>query len=287
MATVHPRITLKDGRALAYAEYGDPAGRPVLYFHGFPGSRLEVAMVAEAAAHASLRVVAIDRPGYGRSDFKPGRTLLDWPDDVEQLADALGWDRFVVVGASGGGPYAAVCAFKLPHRLTRVGILCGLGPPESLADADEMLPLNRIGLRMVRRAHWLSKPALGLVGPMMRRHPERMIARLAREVTEPDRRALADPQVRGAFTRSLSEALRQGARGAARDVVIYSSPWGFSLGEIATPVRLWHGEQDVVVPAGMARYLEREIPHARATYYPEEGHFSLVVNRFEEMLGEL
>ena len=215
------------------------------------------------------------------------RTLLDWPEDVEQLADALGWDRFVIVGASGGGPYAAVCAFSLPHRLIHVGILCGLGPPESLSGADEMLPLNRIGLRLVRRAPWFSRPALGLVGPMVRRHPERFVARLAREVTEPDRRALADPKVRDAFARSLSEAFRQGARGTARDVVIYSRPWGFSLGEIATPVHLWHGELDVVVPAGMARYLEREIPNARARYYPDEGHFSLVVNRFEEMLGEL
>lgn len=281
------RITLKDGRVLAYAEWGDPAGRPVLYFHGWPGSRVEVAMVADVAVHTSLRVVAIDRPGYGHSDFKPGRRLVDWPADVEQVADALGWERFVIAGASGGGPYAVVCAWKLAHRVTDVGVICGMGPPESLGDAPRMLPLNRLGLKLARRAPWIARIVLGPAGPLMRRCPERVIAHLAREVTEPDRKMLADPALRGAFARSLSEAFRQGSRGPARDVAIYARPWGFPLEEIRVPVHLWHGEKDVVVPSGMARYLEGRIPGARATYYADEGHFSLVVDRFEEMLGSL
>ena len=101
-------IVLKDGRKLAYAEWGDPAGKPVFHFHGSSGSRLE--RPPDEKVLTGIRLITIDRPGHGLSDFKPGYRLLDWPDDVTALADHLGINKFAVEGWSFGGPYAIACA---------------------------------------------------------------------------------------------------------------------------------------------------------------------------------
>src|SRR5512136_816792 len=121
-------IRLRDGRRLGYVEFGDPAGKPIFHFHGYPGSRLEGRIIHAAAVKCGARFIAVDRPGMGLSDFKPKRTILDWPDDVVELADFLQIDQFAVEGASGGGPYSLACARKIPDRLTHVGVLSGVDP---------------------------------------------------------------------------------------------------------------------------------------------------------------
>src|SRR5438046_6812360 len=122
------QLRLRDGRRLGYCEHGVRAGKPILYFHGWPGSRIEAQLAAPAARRYNARLIAVDRPGFGMSDFKAHRTLLDWPADVAELADTLGLDRFAVAGVSGGGPYALACARRIPDRLTSVIVVCGLGP---------------------------------------------------------------------------------------------------------------------------------------------------------------
>jgi len=93
--TTENSIKLRDGRKLGYAEYGDPNGRPVLHFHGFPSSRYEGCRTAsdEIATRLRARVIVVERPGFGLSDFKVGRTIVDWPSDVVEFADALRRNR--------------------------------------------------------------------------------------------------------------------------------------------------------------------------------------------------
>jgi pimeloyl-ACP methyl ester carboxylesterase len=136
MSTAQNYITLRDGRRLGFAEFGDRQGKPVFYFHGFPGSRLEARLADRISRESKIRFIGIDRPGYGLSSLKPGRTFVDWADDVIGLADALGVDRFSILGVSGGGPYAAACACKIPDRLDTIGIICGMGP----VDVPGLLP---------------------------------------------------------------------------------------------------------------------------------------------------
>ncbi len=123
-------ITLADGRRLAYAEYGNRKGSPVIYCHGFPGSRLEAALMDASAKQLGLHVIAPDRPGYGQSDFQPGRRLSDWPTDIAALLDTLSVPRCSVLAISGGGPYALACAEHLADRIDNVSIVCGLGPAD-------------------------------------------------------------------------------------------------------------------------------------------------------------
>jgi pimeloyl-ACP methyl ester carboxylesterase len=118
-------VRLRDGRTLAYAEYGDSAGRPIIYCHGAPSSRVEGDLNIDAATATALgaRVIVADRPGLGRSTFQPGRRVIDWPSDVEDLAAALGLETFVVVGSSGGTPYAVACAIRLQARVRALGLM--------------------------------------------------------------------------------------------------------------------------------------------------------------------
>ena len=127
-APLSGQVTLDDGRRLGWYQFGKPSGRPAFYFHGFPGSGVEARWGHGAATTASVRLIGLDRPGFGRSSFDSGRTILGWADDVLAVADALDIARFSVLGMSGGAPYALACAARLPQRVTRTMIVSGLGP---------------------------------------------------------------------------------------------------------------------------------------------------------------
>ncbi len=157
-------LVLPDGRTLAYAEFGQPDGYPVMYFHGAPSSRLEPLLIGDAVlSRFGLRVIAPDRPGMGGSDFQPNRTFSDWPKDVIALANALGLEQFAVLGNSGGGPYVAVCAARIPERLTSAVIVSG-GWRMDWPEAQNNLPfVNRLVLIFADKAPFL----LGLLLKMM------------------------------------------------------------------------------------------------------------------------
>jgi len=267
-------IRLRDGRRMGYAEWGDGGGRPLLYFHGWPGSRVEGRLADETAMSRSIKLIAIDRPGMGLSDFQRGRTLVDWPDDVLELAAALGLDRFAVLGISGGAPYAAACAWKLPDRLTRAGIVSCLAPLDVPGATAGMSRQNRLALQLVGRVGVLRRLLMARSGMVVRRHPDRV---LESGVAAPvDKRYLDRPDVREVLVESLSEAYRSGSRGPAWEMALYARPWGFRLEDIRTPVYLSHGEQDANAPVAMGRYLASVIPECQATFHPGEGHLHFV-----------
>jgi pimeloyl-ACP methyl ester carboxylesterase len=209
----------------------------------------------------------------GLSDYEPGRTLVDWPDDVLQLADALGLERFAVLGISGGGPYAAVCAWKLSGQLTRAGIVSCLAPLDVSGVIAGMGRRNRLAFQLVGRQAVLRRALFAVTAVSVRRRPDRV---LERGVAAVDNRYLDRPDVEKVLVESLSEAFRCGGRGAAWEMGLYARPWGFRLDEIRTPVHLWHGEQDANAPVTMGRYLASVIPECQATFYPGEGHLHFV-----------
>ncbi|CAK7225290.1 hypothetical protein SCUCBS95973_005814 [Sporothrix curviconia] len=139
-------VTLPDGRTLGFAEYGAPDGSPVIYLHGFPSNRLEGQAFDKAAKQHRVRLLSLDRPGMGLSTLQPGRTMLDWPDDVLAFAETQSISKFGVLGASGGGPYVLACARKLPPTaLTHVGIMCGAGDFSAASRKAGVIP---------RRSRW-------------------------------------------------------------------------------------------------------------------------------------
>lgn len=274
-------IRLLDGRRLGYAEWGDPGGRPLFFFHGGPGSRIEGYLGDEAARARGVRLIAIDRPGMGLSDFQQHRTLVDWPDDVVQVAAALGLNRFAVLGISGGAPYAAVCAWKLSDRLTGAGIVSSLAPLDVPGAVASMGRQNRLVFQLVGHVAILGRVLMAAMAVSVDRRRDRILERGVAAAV--DKEFLRRPEVRKILGESLSEAFRRGSRGPAWEMGLYARPWGFRLGDIRTPVYLSHGEQDANAPVTMGRYLATKIPECRASFYAGEGHLHFL-DRLPEIL---
>ncbi|MGH6634747.1 MAG: alpha/beta fold hydrolase [Gammaproteobacteria bacterium] len=281
-------IKLADGRQLGWAEFGDPQGLPLFYFHGFPASRLEGKLIEAAALRNGIRVIAPDRPGYGISDFQPGRRLLDWPCDVEALADCLRIDRFIVLGMSGGGPYALACAHTMAPRLRTVGVVCGLGPVFEPWARRSMHWPARLGFGLARRSKRLLRFAYGGVTAwVIKQRPETLRRLLTSSAPEADSSVVRQPEINQILFDSAREALRQGPEGALWDFIAYAHPWGFEPQDIRCRVQLWHGKADALVPPAHGHYFATELPNVVADFLPGEGHFSLAIKHTDLILRAL
>jgi pimeloyl-ACP methyl ester carboxylesterase len=278
-------VTLPDGRELAYEEYGDPAGEPVLSFHGGLSSRLDAAPAHQAALDLGVRLLSPDRPGIGRSTFQPGRRLLDWPADVAALTDALGIDRFAVMGWSCGGPYAAVCGARMSDRITAVGLLSSAVPLELVGTTKGLARDDRILLFLVRRAPRLAAALLRVtIGEATER---RLYREIRRSFPAVDRAALEE---RGSIVDAVAfvkESMRQGAQGCLQDYRVFGSPWGFDLSEVTVPVQIWEGEEDNTGPPEYRELLLRHLPRAQLSLVPGEGHLSLLQHQAPAILSHL
>lgn len=279
-------ITLSDGRTLAYAEYGDPLGKPLFFFHGVPGSRL-FRPPDEITTRLGVRLIATDRPGSGLSTYQPGRRILDWPADIAQLADHLGIDKFYVAGHSGGGPYTSACAFALPGRVLGAAILSGAGPADAVKTLNTMTPLNRLGFTIGGSTPW---PLWRLLVWVMYRkghaNPAYLFERGARDRPQADTEVLNVPGVLELNYASQSEALRQGTRGFALETRLLVRPWGFCLEEIRVPAHIWHGTEDVDTPIAMGKAVAARMPGSHLNILPGEGHM-LLFPHWEEILTQL
>ncbi|NOY61525.1 MAG: alpha/beta hydrolase [Calditrichaeota bacterium] len=284
-------VRLPDGRSLGYTVCGDPEGQPVFQFHGWPGSRLQAGFLDDEAAKAGIRVIGVDRPGMGLSDFQPGRQILDWTNDVVALADAMEIDRFAVLGISGGGPYVAACAYKIPDRLTGCGILAGMGPID-LQSTEGMESSTRAIFFIARRFPWLLGPLISLSmarnSRMDEEKIERLMPKIMRKLPEPDRKVLERSELMRLFIDDSRESFRQGTKGLAYECRLYVQPWGFRLEDIAfDKVYLWQGELDVNVPVSMGRDMAEAIPNCEAKFYPNDAHLSTLFNHMKEIMGTL
>jgi pimeloyl-ACP methyl ester carboxylesterase len=272
-------VKMSDGTSIGYAEYGDPYGKPVFYFHGCPSSRLEGELldIGGFALKSHLRIVVPDRPGIGRSDYKP-YTIVGWPDMMVEFADRLGIDTFAVIGTSSGGKYAAVCAWKIPHRLTSVHVISSESPTDLPGAYKTLGKIDKIIYIIAANTPWLLHLILWKVRQDTRISSSKMINQLLK--SEPDKGAFTTPEVRSIYERMFKEAFHQGQRGVALDLMLEAKPWGFSLSETRIPVFVWHGEADKLVPVEQGRIIANAIPSADARFFPNEGH-TLIVNQIK------
>ena len=275
-------VRLADGRLLGYAEYGDPGGQALISCHGGLTSRLDIRGCDTAARAAGVRVISPDRPGVGLSSRQPGRSLLDWPGDVAGLADALGVGRFLVLGWSAGGPYAAACAFALPERVRAVGLVASSLPPGAATGDTSMM--DRLFTYLSVRAPWLDRLAFRAMGGFARLAPA-TFHRISLAVLDKPSRALAGSVPPALHSGAITEGLRDPA-GVVDEYRILGAEWGFGPEQITQPVRLWQGDADSFVPAGWSEWLAARIPHAQLTVCPGEGHF-LALARYPEIFTAL
>ena len=214
-------IQLPGNRTLSYVEFGPADGIPVLYFHGFPTSHQEIHLFkgAELAEKYNLRLIAVDRPGYGNSGSLPGRTLTDWPTDVKHLAKALELESYSILASSGGGPFALACAYEQQEGLDKVFIVSGMGPahaPEAKKGTAMLIP---------------KAPKLILKGmsKMIVKKPAKFKAKMRKGFPEVDQAILDHPEANIAMMQNMKEAFSSGYNGALEDALIYKKDWGFEL----------------------------------------------------------
>ena len=275
-------IRLKDGRSLAYAEYGDPTGKPLFFFHGGNDSRLEAAILHETAQQMGVRVIAPDRPGYGRSTFQPNRTFLDWPNDVAQLADALSISRFAVAGHSGGGPHAAAVAHDLPERLAGVALISSAAPPGS--SNKGMHPLFRIANFLMGHSATLHRRLTQQTADQVRNTPDKFFSQWGMMSQADGRLFKTRPDITDMIAAEMGEALHQGIDAILQEHPLYKRPWGFDLAHIEIPVHVWHGLADPQAAPAWSEYLVAHLPYATPHFVPGEGHLSIVANHQTEIL---
>jgi pimeloyl-ACP methyl ester carboxylesterase len=281
-------IQLADGRLLGFAVDGDPAGRPVFHFHGWPGSRAQGQRYAAAARIVGVRLISPDRPGYGLSAAQPGRSLIDWAVDMAELADRLEIARFAVLGVSGGGPYALACAVapQLMERLTRVAVVSSLAPLNAPGVAASLDRRERVTLAAVAHAPWLLSPALRLVAWDTRRDALGALRRAWRTLPPVDRAIVCRPDYERIAVADIRAALRDGGRAAAQEARLLLRPWGFASRDIRLRIDVWHGAEDAVVPPALGRSLASALPNCHARFLPGEGHY-LAIPRADEILSLL
>lgn len=279
-------MRLADGRALGFAQYGLPDGTPLFFFHGMGASRLTRHPDPAIVRRLGVRLIGIDRPGIGLSDPQPGRRLLDWPDDVAQLADTLGLERFAILGWSGGGAHALACAYKLPERLTAVGIVSGAAPLVLREPPEYLSAQWRLAARIVHLAPASARLLASWEARLFQQKPRHFLQWVFSHLSPTDRTLLAEPAMYAMLLETTHEVFRQGSRGLSDDMLVLARPWGFRPQDVQLPVSLWHGQADTILDQQFARYLARALPDCQARFFPEEGHF-LFLTHWQEILQTL
>ena len=277
---------LPDGRNLGYAEYGKLTGSPVFFFHGTPGSKAFHPLL-DVTERLGVRLICVERPGYGESTFQPNRRLLDWGKDIASLADALQLDRFAVSGHSGGGPHTLACAYTLPDRVTAAAILSGAGPVDTPNATEGMIWLNWFGFTFGRyMPWWFGRSLTGYLFREQAANPSKAIDKDEAIRLKVDNDILNIPSIRENCIQSDVGAYAQGTQGLAWDVRLLTRPWGFKLEDIKVPVYLWHGTADNYTSMKMVRYMAEKIHNCKVTICEGEGHM-LLIPHWEEVLATL
>ena len=278
-------LKLADGRTLCYTEYGDPKGVPIFVFHGNPNSRLLWGSIPGSPFLPNVRLIAPDRPGFGQTDFVEGVTTLEnWPNDVVALADSLGIRKFAVFAPSGGGPFALACAWKIPERLTSVGIFAGVGPFIPETDKNIAAPI-RMMWEKAPKLSGLFKMQMKLFAWLAKKYPKLYIKMVLKEFSETDRKVYERLNIAELIQADRNEAFLQRGIGTWYDVMIPGN-WHIPLNEIKARVYLWQGEEDISVPPAMGQYMAEKIPNCEAKFIKGAGHF-WIFEHLTEMLEKL
>lgn len=276
-------ITTSDGRTVGFADYGTSDQTAVIWCHGGPGNRLEPSVAAEAAARADLRLIGIDRPGYGRSTPQPGRTIGGWVADAIAVVDHLGIDRFAVVGMSTGGAYALALAAHTSRAIAAMacGALSDMRWPEGKA--------MNVGCHAVWNAR-NREEALAIAAVVLGRHGEQLIPPAGPAgLDAPDTALFATPAFLAWWTGVVPEMFTHGVAGYVDDRLADANGWGsFDVAKIACPVTVLHGSSDALAPVANARHTAAIVPGATLRIVEDVGHLSLlprIVGATSELLA--
>jgi pimeloyl-ACP methyl ester carboxylesterase len=283
-----PDVVAVHNGALAFQEYGDPGGLPVIFCHGWPSSRTMAELTDAAAREVGVRIISPDRPGISGSALQRNRKLLDWPPVLEGLADRLGLEDFRLLAISGGAPYAFAGAWAMPERVKAIAVVSGAPPIVELENHAGLLPLYRWLLALHRNQPRLLKAGFHVARPFATMRASIRVARKLLRFLQPcDAAALRDAAAFDACFESQRLAWRGSAEGVMLDAQIFAEPWGFALEEVTVPVRLWHGRKDRSFSISVAEAVAKRLSNCSCQFVDDAGHYSLPIRNMREILEDL
>lgn len=269
-------IKLGDGRKIGIAEYGKLDGIPVMFFHGTPGSRLIYDNDDEIAIKLGIRIISLDRPGFGESTPKPNRKLLDWPDDVLEVANLLEIDKFSIIGVSGGGAFAAACAYKIPNRIHSLAIVSGPTPFINGKAPGAMNRSNKLAFFLSRKVPSILKASYRAQRKLLTEQPEKFKKQTRegnKHLHEWDRQFIQTDEQINSLMIHLGEAFKYSVDECVNEPALLTKPWGFSLERVSFPIDIWHGEEDQMAPFVEMKNFAQNIPNCETHFIPKVGHF--------------
>ncbi|WP_226701767.1 alpha/beta fold hydrolase [Priestia aryabhattai] len=284
-------ITLHDNRIIGYSIYGDENGIPLFLFHGTPGSRIWFLENDELAFKLGICLIAIDRPGYGLSDEKKGRKIIDFVEDLKEFSKKLNVDHFTILGVSGGAAYAAACAYALPTRVKAVAMVSSATPFPSGIPPRNMTFKNKIVFLLSKYfpmfLHYLSYLEKNILDKNPNKY-KRLLQKNIVHLSDWDKEVLTNKHVVETNILHIQEAYRRGVKEVVYETQLLTKPWGFNLKEIEVPIDLYHGEDDTLSPLNEVRKMVVELSSCKPYFIPKGGHFLMEnKNIWEKILKNL
>ncbi len=272
-------MTLPDGRFLGFAEFGQPKGRAVLWFHGTPGARRQLPPHARRLAlEHDVRLIGIERPGAGDSTPHTYERVLDWADDVDTVLDHLGVGDYAAIGLSGGGPYVLACASGHPERMVAGAILGGIAP--TTGDEAPEGGMIRLAQRFQVAIRAVRSPLGSIVGAtvqILRPISSTAFGLATRVFPEGDRAVFARPEMKEMFLDDIAHGSTRGLHSVFFDILLFSKPWGFDLADIRVPIRFWQGDSDPIVPVEHAVRMAELVPDSDLRIRHAESHLGALM----------
>jgi pimeloyl-ACP methyl ester carboxylesterase len=265
-------ITMNDGRIVGFADYGSPAQTAVVWCHGGPGSRLEPSFVADVAAHAGLRLIGIDRPGYGLSTPQPERTIGGWVPDALAVLDHLGIDQCLALGVSTGGAYALALAAHSSNRVIGAVACCAV---------SDMQWAEGKAMNVCCHPLWNARDrddARAIAVEQFGEHGEHMVPPRGPAVADAADAALfATPEFLSFWIPYVPDMFTQGVVGYVDDRLADANGWGtFDVTRITCPVTVLHGAIDGLMPVANAHHTAAIVPGATLRILDDLGHVSIL-----------
>jgi pimeloyl-ACP methyl ester carboxylesterase len=283
---IDQHLILNNGRKLGFAEYGNLEGYPIIYCHGSQSSRLEMHFDLAFAIENDLRIITVDRPGHGISDFNSTGSILGFARDVKQLTGHLNIDVFSVAGMSAGAPFALGIAYLFPENVYKSSIISGFAPfnKESKRHLSKEVKMM---LNLAKSFPFLLKILLRLQVKQLNKNPKKALKGFLKIMGQPDQEILKNDSVMEVIENMFTEAFRSGSKGVAYEISnLLVREWGFKLDEVRVPVVFWQGEKDNNVPFEWAELMNNEIHNSKLKKYPKEGHL-IIFQYAEEIFKDL
>jgi pimeloyl-ACP methyl ester carboxylesterase len=279
------RLGLRDGRTLAWREYGPADGRPVLHFQGTPGSRYSRHADEHVYERLGVRLLVFDRPGYGASDRLPGRAISIVADDAAQLLDHMGLDAVRASGGSGGGPHVLAFAATRPERVEAATVVVGFAQLEE-EEVAGLIQINRDAWYAARDGWQALRDLLAPMREEVLKDPLAGFKALMEAAPPSDKAVMEDPDWQRVLVESVTEAFRPGVEGWVDEGMAVNLNWDFDVEDVRCSVTWWHGDSDANAPLAPVHRLIERMRGVDLRVWTDVGHLE-PYHRYEEILGEL